>query len=542
MVLCRARGFSEWMRHPHRRRRALVAAITVPLLIAAGLTVATTASAAPVDPSGKSTSSRAEAREALADAQAVLAGHGPVTGGPAAREATMTLLRLVRLRASLSGADRAAADRLLARPSDERPGEGWQASCTAANCYHWATSSSDAVSPADSNANGIPDYVESVMTSVDSVRSTYVGAGYRTPKPDGTEGGNAQTDIYLADVGDQGLYGYCTSDEPIPNPPPAWDAWAYCVLDNDYSASQFPTNTPLENLQVTAAHEYFHAVQFAYDAFEDAWFMEATATWAEDELYTDVNDNLQYLANSPLTYPGQPLDTFISGGGPQYGEWIFFRFITEGLTDEQGGLPTAVRDMWIRADGAAGGPDDYSIQAVANVLNARGVSLPYAYSVFAAYNRMPGRYYQEGAANHYPVAAPAGTIKLTKAKKDSRWLYGIVDHLASLTARFVPGKGLKTASWKLKLSLNLPPKSTDTRAMITVVKRSGNPAILVAPLNSQGDGTKKVPFGSSNVKYVEVTLVNAGTRYSCWTGGDYSCFGDSLDNGRKLQVRGVATK
>ena len=47
---------------------------------------------------------------------------------------------------------------------------------------------------------------------------------------------------------------------------------------------------------MTAAHEFFHAVQFAYDAADDQWFMESTATWMEDEIYDDVNDNLQYLS------------------------------------------------------------------------------------------------------------------------------------------------------------------------------------------------------------------------------------------------------
>ncbi len=36
--------------------------------------------------------------------------------------------------------------------------------------------------------------------------------------------------------------------------------------------------------------------------------MEATATWAEDELYDDVNDNRQYLAESPLAQPHQSMD------------------------------------------------------------------------------------------------------------------------------------------------------------------------------------------------------------------------------------------
>ena len=61
---------------------------------------------------------------------------------------------------------------------------------------------------------------------------------------------------------------------------------------------------------MTAAHEYFHATQFAYDIAEDGWFLEATATWAEDELYDDVNDNVQYLTDSPITHPGQPIDKF----------------------------------------------------------------------------------------------------------------------------------------------------------------------------------------------------------------------------------------
>ncbi|WP_395659436.1 MXAN_6640 family putative metalloprotease [Nocardioides sp.] len=517
-----------------RRGRALVAAITVPLIIAAGLTATGPASAA--DPGGKSAPPRAaEARAALADAQALLDGHAPVTDGPSSRDATMTLLRLAQLRSSLTGADRAAAARILARPGTTH------AACSASNCYHWSSSGGDAVPSTDNDADGIPDYVEQVAATVDGVRNTYLGAGYRAPKPDGSVGGNSQTDIYLADVGSDGLYGYCTSDESIPNPPPAYDAWAFCVLDNDYSASQFPTNTPLENLQVTAAHEYFHAVQFAYDAFEDSWFMEATATWAEDELFDDVNDNLQYLVDSPLAKPGQPLDTFSSGAGPQYGEWIYFRFLTENMPASDGGLPTIIRGMWERADGAAGGPDDYSMQAVQNALADRGVSMTGAFTSFAAANRVPALSYSEGAANDYPTAPPDGIFKLSTSKKDSGWKYAKLLHLAAATARFVPGSGLSAAKWKLKVSVDLPPKNTNTTAVVTVVKKSGDPQQVVIPLSGSGNGSRKVAFGSSGVRYVEVTLVNAGARYNCWNGGDYSCHGSSLDDGRKLQVRAQVT-
>ncbi len=182
------------------------------------------------------------------------------------------------------------------------------------------------------------------------------------------------------------------------------------------------------------------------------------------------------------------------------------------------------------------------MQAVTHTLADRGVDATAAFAAFAIANRMPQRYYSEGAANGYPTAPPAGTITLSKRKLDSKWRYATVDHLAAATARFKPGKGLSAKSWKLKVSVDLPPKKTDTTAVVTVAKRSGRPQVFLMALDSSGGGSKKVAFGSSAVSYVEVTLVNAGAHYSCWTGGAYSCLGTSKDDGRKLSVRAVATK
>jgi hypothetical protein len=436
---------------------------------------------------------------------------------------------------SLTGAEQAEAKQLGSRPATT------ESVCTTNNCYHWNDTGADAVPQTDANANGVPDYVDQVASVVDHVRQTYVGAGYRAPEPDGTKGGDSRTDIYLADVGAQGLYGYCTSDQPVPSGNGPYDAYAFCVLDNDYAG--FP-RTPLANIEVTAAHEYFHAVQFAYDAFEDPWFMEATATWAEDELYTDVNDNLQYLPDSPLALPGLPLDTFADGGGPQYGEWIFFRYLTERVsTTSVGGLPTLVRDMWRRADGSAVGPDDYSMQAVEHVLKARGFDLTKVFASFAAANRFPTKYYSEGKANHYPVARPAGTFTLKSSKKDSRWLGAKIDHLSAITARFVAGRGLSARAWKLRVSVDLPNKALHPAAVVSVLSRSGRVAQTMLPINAKGNATKTFAFGSSGVKYVEVTLVDAGRRYTCWTPtGAYSCHGDSRDDGQQMLVRAVAVR
>src|ERR1700754_2913285 len=101
-------------------RSALVpvlATLTVVVSLAAG-----TASAVPASPDGKARPSSSAARAALADARAGLAGDD------SSRDATMALLELWRQRAGLTGADRVAADELLARPDvDEQM-------CTAANC------------------------------------------------------------------------------------------------------------------------------------------------------------------------------------------------------------------------------------------------------------------------------------------------------------------------------------------------------------------------------------------------------------------------
>jgi len=360
-----------------------------------------------------------------------------------------------------------------------------------------------------------------------------VAAGYKAPEPDGTLGGNNKVDIYLANVGPEGLYGYCDSDKPFPDPNPGpYDGWAYCVFDNDYAPSEFgTTNTPIQNLKVTAAHEFFHAVQFAYDYYEDHWFMEATATWAEDELFDGVDDNVQYLPFGPLGRPAVPLDKFV--GLHQYGDWIFFRYLTERLTKSQNGLPTLVRQMWRRADGSSTGADDYSIQAVRKVLKTRGVSFTAQFARFADANRRPRSSYSEGAANAYPKA-PLGSFTRSRG-----FDVATLDHMSSATRRFVP----KGSATRLHVGVDLAPASTSPRAIVSVYRRSGAVQTSFITLDRQGNGSRSVPFSKSSISRVEVTLVNASTRFTnCFkVATPYSCSGRPRDENLKARVRGTAS-
>ena len=83
--------------------------------------------------------------------------------------------------------------------------------------------------------------------------------------------------------------------------------------------------------------------------------MEGTAAWIEDEVYDRIDDNRQFLWNSQFQRPGRSLDT--GSGGSEYGSWGFFRYLSEHFGSD------VVHDAWAHADGAPGGPNDYSLAA-----------------------------------------------------------------------------------------------------------------------------------------------------------------------------------
>ena len=457
-------------------------------------------------------------------------------------DATLALRDLALSRADLPAPARAEAARLLARPTDggnDPRGDAYSTAettpvCSEVVCVHYVATTGDRPAPGDQDQDGVPDYVALTLATATHVHQTYVGAGYRAPKPDGTRGGDDRVDVYLKDIGKFGLYGYCATDKE--RIPADRDVPAYCVVDNDYASNEFPDNTPRQNLEVTLAHEYFHAVQFGYDYGEDAWFMEATATWAEDEVFDDVNDNVQYLPDSPMTRPASAMDQFTRSF--HYGTWIFFRYLTEQLPQRTGTMPSLVRAMWTLADDAQGGRDRYSLQAIKQALNQRGVPLTEAFAGFAQANRMPGRTYAEGKDLKYPGSKLDEVTTLTQRNRVAPELRARLDHLTSTTVRYVAGIGLGQAGWRLRLNFDLPATRRGAAAVVTVIKKGGPPQVRTVRLDSTGAGSMLTQFSNSTVKAVEVTLVNAGDHYTCRRGTRFSCSGRSRDDDlvQRLQV------
>lgn len=420
---------------------------------------------------------------------------------------------------------RDVSPRLLAAQDGVRPGPLPTRICGDDICVHYVTSGTNATTKA---------WARTTLNTFEHVFSVYKAAGYRMPEPDGTQGGDAKTDVYLEDLQSNGFasyYGYCTS-APSSAPKGKHDTSAYCVLDNDYDPSQYGTaETPLKNLQVTAAHEFFHAVQYGYDADEDNWFMEATATWAEDEVYNGINDNRQYLPYGPLGKPGQSMDVgdYFPDGESNfgvYGDWLFFRFLSEQFPAKTGALPKIVRQIWEAAD-STGKTDRYSIQAVAAVLKSHGTSLQQEWGRFIDANRHPRVSYSEGAA--YRPAAPTRTATLRAHGTTASGRFS-VDHLAAATERLVPKKLVRGSRLRIVVTTARPGISDAT---LSVWLRNGKVTSTPIRLTAKR-GRVTVPFASASVSRAELTVGNAAAVYRCGRGTEYSCHGTPLRDHLRL--------
>ncbi|QIK66142.1 hypothetical protein G7072_07120 [Nocardioides sp. HDW12B] len=451
------------------------------------------------------------------------------------REASIVLRDLALAQDALAPEDREVAERILARPTASG-GDGYLDYAADADvtsdcvvnpvpssnfCVHWARRTADAPPSADSDSDGVPDQVETTHQVLDTVWSRIVTQGtYSAPPADGTGPGAYRNrfDVYLGDIGadPQRLYGYCTPERVLS----AYRSTSYCALDDDFSTSQFP-GTSRGNLEVTAAHEFFHAVQFGIDYAEDGFFMENSSTWIEDEIFDDVNDNRNYFDDSALAWPGDPLDLAENW----YGNWIWLRYLTEQFPEENGtGLPVLVKQAWDRTDDSAG---SFSVRALAQAVTARGGSFPELVADFATANRSPATSYEEGAV--YPSAPAARTVTVASPVTGSE----TIDHLAAATIEARPSGTLRPGT-DLRVVVNAPSLPAELQVNVTRRLYGGQVVTRDLTLNRDGNGKIRVPFATGDTTAVDVTLVNAGRDYRCRVRGPFACQGFSRDENRRF--------
>ncbi len=262
----------------------------------------------------------------------------------------------------------------LARPTDHPdparhsysvPEAPHSPACAGRFCVHWVAEGVDAPDLSDGDGDGVPDYVEQVLSVGAHVHAVENGElGWREPRSDGRRGGRkGKTDVYLKELGRQ-LFGYAAPDrgqESQGNRLPR-RLHGYLVLDNDYGPFQYPGTKSLADLEVTFAHEYCHILQMNYDAYQDAWMAESTAVWMEDQVYDGINDYLRYvrrwvnLHNTPLT----------ANSIGEYGDTVW----NEWLVRHYG--RTILRNAWSRAVHTR--PGGFSVDSYDSAIRAAGSS------------------------------------------------------------------------------------------------------------------------------------------------------------------------
>lgn len=472
--------------------------------------------------------SRARAVEVLEEVREVVAA-------PADGEVTVALAELHEVYDALPAPERRLAAAMLARPTDaaidpqhdllayRRAPVGTH--CSTHACIHWTETGKHRVTGADAAATDkdlatVPSWVLTTLQAVEDVWAAQVDTmGFRRPRGDrlaGNPAGNTTKgllDVYLGELGSAGYYGYANWDPQAPR-------GSYLVLDNDFAEFQI---APDAAMRATVAHEFFHTVQFAYHLRMDPWLLESSATWMEELLHTDVNDNRQYLRYGSLREPAQPLDV---GGFAAYGNWIFFHHLALVHGDE---LLREVMEL------AAGGRN-HSLRAIDKALKARGTNLADAFADFSAANVVRATSYPEGAS--YPRPRQHRVRRLGKAARDTGWLTDRLDHLAASDNPVRPAAKLR-AGWRLRIDV----RRTDKRQRARVVVHRADGTTTVERLRFTGsDARLRLDLGSTPVRKVTVTLANGSSRLACDRGTEWTCRGTPRDDGRAIRYRARLTE
>jgi len=297
----------------------------------------------------------------------------------------------------------------VTRPTDAAGAGAYQNNVSTLDSAHFRIHYIDqTVFPKDEDAASFM-VVKQVMVALEKTwQVEHNTLGYALPPSDETiqnNGGNGLYDVYLKNVGSLGLLGFTTTNTVGTNDPSRPNGtYSYIIMDNDFSYQEYGYLDPSILIKVTAAHEYFHAIQFGYDPNEQVALAEQSSTWVEDKVYPNLHDNYHYIgetyvdengngqfdANEPFTdrnldgkrdggsqnSPERALDVVDSQGDIQYGRFLWLRYLSEQFGDQ------IIRDIWEQAGMIAG---NNGFEATNNALLARGSSLQKAYQEYAVW-------------------------------------------------------------------------------------------------------------------------------------------------------------
>jgi hypothetical protein len=277
---------------------------------------------------------------------------------------------------------------------------------------HYSTSGPDSVSIVDKDANGIPDYADSVAFYCDMAWKVEVeDYGYTPPPPDNLNAGlggiDGKLDIYICDL-DVGFYGAAfpeSGNDVGPN-----RISGFISLDRDYKEASY-SSKGIDGVRVTTAHEFHHLIQFSSYrfAFEQAALYEATSTWFERQVHPSIPDYRQYVdlfLSIPWEHPFSTHEVSKKNHAMGYAHELYMDYVSTKFDRD------VVRRFWelFRDNGVC-------FDAIDIALREKGTNLENSYCEFARWCYYTGyRAKQDGSflkeAPNYPAMRVEHTVPL----------------------------------------------------------------------------------------------------------------------------------
>ena len=331
---------------------------------------------------------------------------------------------------------------------------------------HYTRTGPNGVPALDADVSGVPDFVEEVAAVYVEVLAHYQGTlGFRAPLDDsaiGDNGGDERFDVYLVDFAGVGDGNY-RDDACLPQN--SEQCAGYMVEENDFSGYGYPST--LYANRILGSHEFFHAVQSAYDNGQGSVLAEGTAVWAT-ESYRPALDDFEWFLDGYLDNPDRPLDTPLPGPVDpfSYGSAIFFQFLEEHYG------PGTVRALWEACENGAGGVADPQWLEVLGPTLATQASSSFAEAMveFARWNLYTGVFGDPAASYQNGGSYPRVRIDdvPTPHQDDALRVY----HASSQYYAALPGgRAQMTAALVAPAS---DPGATDGVALLLATERGGN--------------------------------------------------------------------
>ena len=363
--------------------------------------------------------------------------------------------------------------------------------------------------PVDADNNGVPDWVEQCADFFDhSWRTVIDTLGYRPPPIDFQfhaqyasagldDGGDNRYDVYIEDIG-SGIAGYTVPETVISGR----QLPSYIVVDNDFVGVKSSLSEALDLLRATAAHEFFHGVQFGYDSNEDIYWFEQSATWMEEQVFDAVNDYLTYLTGFSgfLTQPWVSLD--VANGQHEFGGVLWPQFLTERFS---AGL---IRAIWERAETVQ------SVDAMEQSLQTIGSSLKAAFQEFTTWNVFTNiranstLAYEEGAL--FPLVTPTDTTDGYPFSGPTAATSKLPSYLGANYLVFTPDASLPGG-----LQIDFTGLTGEWGVSVVATSITGPDTIITVPIVSQRGTVDIFDWGDFNaIVLVVASLERSGSNFN----------------------------